>query len=53
MTREQVIAMERCADFLARMIMKYGAQLIEDRSTRKPSDETISACDKGNLDHRR
>ena len=53
MTREQEIAMERCADFLARIIMKYGAQFIEEKCTSKPSDETISASDKGNPDPRR
>ncbi|MDD6069320.1 MAG: hypothetical protein PUC12_00700 [Clostridiales bacterium] len=35
MTREQELNMERCAEFMARMIMKYGDKVLADIEAEK------------------
>lgn len=38
MTREQELNMERCAEFMARMIMKYGDKILADIEAEKDGE---------------
>ncbi len=41
MTREQELNMERCAEFMARMIMKYGDKILRDIEAEKAMEAAV------------
>ena len=41
MTREQELNMERCAEFMARMIMKYGDKILADIEAEKDGEAAV------------
>lgn len=41
MTREQELNMERCAEFMARMIMKYGDKILTDIEAEKAGEAAV------------
>lgn len=41
MTREQELNMERCAEFMARMIMKYGDKVLADIEADKAKEAAV------------
>lgn len=41
MTREQELNLERCAEFMARMIMKYGDKILADIEAEKAREAAV------------